>query len=76
MKGCIDMLEELMAHFHSKLCFCSLKDVILQRFCILSALFRPSQEARLPTFLGQTDPQNMTDAEFESSVAKHCGLSF
>ena len=65
-----------MAHFHSNHCFCSLKEVSCNVSTYFSTIFRPSQEARLPTFLGPTDPQNMIDVEFENFGAEHCGLSF
>ena len=59
-----------MDHFHSKHCFCSLKEVVLQcfhkRFCTDSSITSTTPAK----FLGPTDPQNMTDIEFENFGAK------
>ena len=68
-----------MAHIHSKHCFCSSKEIILQRFhipfCIVSPATR-STIANMLTLLSPMDPQNTTNVEFENFGAKHCGLSF
>ena len=65
MRGCIDILEdEWLTFFPNKKLSCNVSTYF-------SALIPPSQEARLRTFLGPADPQNMTNVEFEDFGAKH-----
>ena len=52
------------------------KKLSYNMFINCSALIRRLQTASLPAPLGPTDPQNMTDVEFDNCEAKYCGLSF
>ena len=76
VRGCIVMLGDEWLPFLSKHCLCSLKQIALQFFHILFCIDFPSQTASVPTPPGPTDPQNMTDVEFETFGTKDCGFSF
>ena len=65
------MFEDEWLTFFPNIASVSSKKLSCDVSTYFSALILPSQEARLRTFLGPADPQNMTDVEFENFGTKH-----